>query len=311
MDTTGNARPSATATRPVVVGVDGSASSLAAAGYAAHLADLRAAPLDLICGFDMPAYGYTPIGAVDRYAVEDDSIRADIDTMLADTAKRLRGEFPGVPQISGRRRAGGGAAALIDESRRAAVTVVGCRGIGGFAELLLGSTSAQLATHAHGPVIVVRPPVPVPPGPEQPPVSLPPEGPIVVGVDRSPGAQAALRFAVEEARRRDATVIAVHAFPISRDESRDEVNRDDAAAQQIVSDAVSPWAHLPGITIETRTIASHNIAQTMIDTTRHAGLIVVGSRGFGGFAGLLLGSVSRALVHHAYRPVAVIHPTGQ
>lgn len=296
--------------RPVIVGVDGSPSSHAAAEYAAHLAELRGAPLQLVYGWEIPAYGYLPMGVADRYAVEDESTRSDIDALLAATVKQLCEDFPGLADVSARQVTGSGAAVLIEESRQAQLTVVGCRGLGGFAELLLGSVSAQLAAHAHGPVIVVRPPVPdVPQGPEQPPTPLSPDGPIVVGVDSSPGAQFALKFAVEEAHRRDVPIIAAYAFPIGRSESRDEVRRDEAAAEQVLFDAVSPWLHQPGITIETRTLATHNVEKSMIDESRLGGLTVVGSRGGGGFAGLLLGSVSRALVHHAHGPVAIIHPT--
>ncbi|NUR74442.1 MAG: universal stress protein [Hamadaea sp.] len=296
------------ARRPVVAGVDGSPASLAAARYAAHLAELRDAPLSLVYGLQIPAYGYLPIGVADRYAVDDQAMRADADTMLASVVKQLTEDHPAVGDISARAVSGGAAAVLLEESRHAQVTVVGCRGLGGFTELLLGSVSAQVAAHAHGPVVVVRPPITVGSGPEQPPMPPPLDGPIVVGVDSSTGAQIALKWAVEEARLRNAAIIAVYAFPIGRGEPYNEVRQDEAAAEQILFDAVSPWLHQPGVDIETRTIAAQNVEKAMIDQTIRAGLTVVGSRGGGGFAGLLLGSVSRALVHHAHGPVAVIHP---
>ncbi|MEV0272182.1 universal stress protein [Hamadaea sp. NPDC050747] len=299
---------SSTPVAPVVVGVDGSSSSLSAARYAAHLAELRDAPLSLVYGYEIPIYGYLPVAVADRYTVDDQAMRADAETMLASAVKQLKEDHPGLADISARVVTGGAAGVLLEESRHAQVTVVGCRGLGGFAELLVGSVSAQVATHAHGPVVVVRPPaVSVARGPEQPPLALPPDGPIVVGVDSSPGAQIALKWAVEEARRRDTSIIAVYAFPVGRDEPYFEVRQDEAVAEEILFDAVSPWRHQPGVDIETRTVAAQHVEKAMIDQTLGAGLTVVGSRGGGGFTGLLLGSVSRALVHHAHGPVAVIH----
>ncbi|MCP2329365.1 nucleotide-binding universal stress UspA family protein [Hamadaea flava] len=294
---------STTPVPPVVAGVDGSPSSLAAARYAAHLAELRDAPLSLVYGFEIPVYGYLPVAVADRYYLDDQAMRADAETMLAAVVKQLTDDHPGLADISARAVTGGGAAVLLEESRHAQLTVVGCRGLGGFTELLLGSVSAQVSAHAHGPVVVVRPPVTDGETPAEPV-----DGPIVVGVDSSPGAQIALKWAVDEARRRNTSIIAVYAFPIGRDEPYFEVRQDEAVAEQILFDAVSPWLHQPGVTIETRTVAAQHVEKAMIDQTIGAGLTVVGGRGGGGFTGLLLGSVSRALVHHAHGPVAVIHP---
>ncbi|WP_027341535.1 universal stress protein [Hamadaea tsunoensis] len=293
--------------KPVVAGVDGSAGGLAAARYAAHEAELRGAPLVLLAAYEIPMYGYFPTGM--GYLPDD---RPEIDEQLAALGKQLREEYPAVREISGRQVVGGAAGILIDESRRAQLTVVGCRGIGGFTELLLGSVSSQLIAHAESPVIVLRPPAAeVPPGPEQPPAPPAPDGPILVGVDGSPAGQTALRFAVDQARRRDVDLIALHVFPITATQTRDEVARAEAGARLVLADAVAPWAHEPGVRIQTRTLAAHNIQQAMIDAARTAGLIVVGSRGRGGFKGLLLGSVSQALVHHAVHPIAVIHADHQ
>jgi nucleotide-binding universal stress UspA family protein len=132
---------------------------------------------------------------------------------------------------------------------------------------------------------------------------------VVVGVDRSPGAKAALGFAVDEALARDVTLIAEHAYRRTTDRS-DRAEDDTALAEGLLADEVLPYARRhPQLKIEMRALESNNIEQTMIESTRDAGLAVVGRRGAGGFAGLLLGSVSRALVHHAYAPVAVVNPT--
>jgi nucleotide-binding universal stress UspA family protein len=289
--------------QPVLVGVDGSDASLAAARYAATAAEQRGAPLLLVTAYEVPMYGYVPVGA--GYVADD---RPEIDQQLAVLAKQLREEYPDLAEITARQVVGGAAGALIAESRHAQLTVVGCRGMGGFAELMLGSASSQLVAHGHGPVIVVRPPVPdVESSPDQVPVQPVLSGPIVVGVDGSPAGQVALAFAVEEAHRRGTDVVAMHAFGIPPSPTRDAVEQADIYAQQVLFDAVAPWAHEPGVSIETKTLAGRTVEQAMIDASYTAGLIVVGSRGRGGFTGLLLGSVSQALVHHGHCPVAVVH----
>ncbi|NUT34345.1 MAG: universal stress protein [Hamadaea sp.] len=285
--------------RPVVVGVDGSPSSLAAARFAAADAARRGAPLHLVYGYELPIYGYAPIGVISFPAAEEERFRADVETMLAGTAKQLHADFPELGRIEYELLSGGGATVLLEQSRTAALTVVGCRGVGGFAELLLGSVSAQVAAHAHGPVAVVRPPVgDVAPGPEQPVGAAAPLSPVVVGYDDSTPGKAALAFAVDEAKRRSARLILVNVCTPGAEK--------DAAT--MLAHAVADHAQ-GGIAVETRVVTADNVEKAMVEASADAGLIVVGSRGRGGFAGLLLGSVSRALVHHARRPVAVVHPT--
>lgn len=293
--------------RPVVVGVDGSPSSLAAAGFAADIAVRREAPLHLIYGYEVPTYGYLPIGAADRAIIDDGHVRQELDDILATTAKQIRQDHPKLTEVEAKVLTGSAAAVLIEASRTASVTVVGCRGVGGFMGLLLGSVSAQVSAHGHGPVIVVRPPVSdVPPGSEQP-AYHPPAGPIVVGVDQSLAARAAVHFAVDEALARDVTLIAVH---VHRVPAYREDEDGTVLAEGLLAERLLPYAHQHReLKVERRAIESANVEKSMIEATRDAGLVVVGCRGSGGFAGLLLGSVSRVLVHHAYAPVAVIHPS--
>jgi nucleotide-binding universal stress UspA family protein len=195
---------------------------------------------------------------------------------------------------------GGPATVLIEQSRAAQVVVVGSRGIGGFSELLIGSVSAQVAAHAHGPVIVVRPPVPDEtnaPGPEQPRHDLP-LGPVLVGFDGSVASLAALDFAVEEAVLREVPLIMAN---VDSHKPKD--------AEDLIADAARVWeAKYPELSIELRAVRGEHPGYTLTQMSRDAALTVVGCRGLGGFTGLLLGSVSGALVHHANGPVAVIHP---
>ncbi|MEV4410336.1 universal stress protein [Catellatospora sp. NPDC049609] len=330
-----------TSTRPVVVGVDGSPSSIAAASHAAAVAVRRQAPLHLLYCHVNPVWGYGTIAMADAY-FDDTETRAQIDRDLAQVVEQIRKEQPTLDEIDAQQVAQTPAAALIERSRTAAVTVVGSRGRGGFAELLLGSVSAQVAAHAHGPVIVVRPPVPdsaaepgtagdvvAEPGTAGDVVAGEPgaapvteaavSGPVVVGTDGSPAAQAALAFAAREAADREVPLVIVHVywpepwFGREGDDAERQAEAERTAedkAQRLLTDATRLLlADHPGLGIETRAVRSLNAEHTMVEASRGASLTVAGSRGRGGFAGLLLGSVSLTLTHHAHSPVGVVHAT--
>jgi nucleotide-binding universal stress UspA family protein len=286
--------------RQVVAGIDGSPSSLAALDYAAALAARRKAPLHLVHGFRRPMYSYDIIGLPLPSETTEDQAREQIHNVLSDLVFRLRHAHPQLVEVKAFQVDASPATALIEQSRTAQVAVVGSHGIGGFSELLIGSVSAQVAAHAHGPVIVVRPPVPdeiVAPGPEQPHHELP-LGPVLVGFDGSVASYAALEFAVEEAVQRDVPLIMTKVdFHRLKD------------AEDLLADEANVWAaKYPELSIELRAERGEHAGYTLIQMSRHAALTVVGCRGLGGFTGLLLGSVSRNLVHHAHGPVAVIHP---
>jgi nucleotide-binding universal stress UspA family protein len=280
--------------RPVVAGIDGSPSSLNALNYATALATRRKAPLHLVHGFQRPMYSYDIIGLPLPSETTEEQAREQVQNVLRDLVWRLRNEHPDLIAVKAVQIDAGPATALIDQSRTAEAVVVGSRGIGGFSELLVGSVSAQVAAHAHGPVIVVRPPVP---GPGQPQYELP-LGPVLVGFDGSPSALAALEFAVAEAALREVPLIMVNVY-----------DRRPQDGEEMLADAAAVWAAKhPQLSIEMRTSHGEHPAYSLVQMSRDAALTVVGCRGLGGFAGLLLGSVSRALVHHAHGPVAVIHP---
>jgi nucleotide-binding universal stress UspA family protein len=145
-------------------------------------------------------------------------------------------------------------------------------------------------------------------------------GLIVVGVDHSAGAEAALRFALEEARLRRATLRVVHAWqfgyigatglegalPAVGGEVDDVRRAAGAELEAIVAEAA---AGADGVEIEKR-IDQGTPAAVLIDESRHADLLVVGSRGHGGFASLLLGSVSQQCAQHAACPVVIVRDRG-
>jgi len=290
-------------TRPIVVGVDGSSGALVAAHYAAAVAERHGAPLILIHVFETLFYGYGPLAVAGSYAGADDRLREAAEHMLAHAVDAIGTAHLAV-KIDSRTETGVAAERLIDESQDALMTVVGSRGMGGFASLMLGSVSAQVATYGHGPVVVVRPPAD-------------PDGPVLVGFDGSEGADAALQFAVQEALSRKVPLVVANVYweepwGFHQPPAADPVVIARHRAERMITDALElPLEEHPELQYEIRIIHSLNPEHSLVAESAHAGLTVVGCRGRGGFAGLLLGSVSRTLIHHAAGPVAVIHPTDQ
>jgi nucleotide-binding universal stress UspA family protein len=193
---------------------------------------------------------------------------------------------------------------LLRAAEGADLLVVGARGIGGFRGLLLGSVSQQCAHHTPIPLVVVR----------EPEAGLDEHGRIVVAVDGSSTSLRALRWALDAARARKAPLTVVHAWrPImlaAIDYSAPIVDIDAfaTAGQKVVDDALAE-VDLSGLPapIE-RLVVEGAPARSILDAATDASLIVVGSRGRGGFAGLLLGSVSQHVITHAACPVVVVPP---
>jgi nucleotide-binding universal stress UspA family protein len=299
---------------PVVVGVDGSGESWRAIHAAAWEARVRQAPLVLAHGY--PADPYTWYGWAPMYVGPAYDPREAATAMVEETANEVRTAHPDL-DVSIDVQIGTGAHALIQASADASMVVVGSRGRGGFAGLSIGSTAAQTAAHAGGAVLVVRPidGEPVSDTDTQPPAVFP--RPVLVGVDGSSTSESAIAFAFEEAALRRVPLLAVYVWwllpthtlgpdlprPDGFDAAREEAHR-------MLAELMSGWAaKYPDVSLQLRPVQGMNPSHELVEASRDAGLVVVGSRGRGGFAGLLLGSVSRDLVGHAHCPVAVVHPS--
>jgi nucleotide-binding universal stress UspA family protein len=183
---------------------------------------------------------------------------------------------------------------LCDMSASADMVVLGYRGRGGLAGLLLGSVSAQVAAHARGPVIVVR-------GHWRPVPGYVPR-PVVVGADGSRASQPAVAFAFAEAALRDVPLLAVCALadtPAILGGARLlEADFEQALAK---CEADHP-------TVVVRRQVVHGAPRgALLDAAAGAQLLVVGARGRCGLRGMMLGSVSTAALHHSPCPVAVVH----
>lgn len=283
--------------RPILVGYDGSAGARAAARWAFDEGARTGQPVRLAYAFDWVngAAWIPPAPAVwpDELARRD--AQAVVDAAVTDAAPA----HPGL-EVTGVVLDGPAAVRLQEQSRHAAALVLGSRGHGGFGELLVGSTAVSLAAHAHCPVIVVRGRQP---RPDQAP------GPVVVGVDGSPGSELALGYAFERAADRGVPLRAVRTWmpPAHQWGPRDVDPAKITSAERSALDlALAPWREkYPDVPV-TGEVAAGSAARLLVDASRDAQLAVVGSRGRGGFRGLLLGSVSQQLLHHSYCPVAVI-----
>ena len=139
---------------------------------------------------------------------------------------------------------------------------------------------------------------------------------IVVGVDGSPASKAALSWALAEARLRGATLRAVHAWTVATPFAIDAppvllpslMEAAEKEAEQVLAEAVPEVAgEDPRVVIE-RSVVEGPAAQRLLEAAAGADLLVLGSRGHGGFHGLLLGSVSQQCAHHAPCPVVIVRP---
>jgi nucleotide-binding universal stress UspA family protein len=283
--------------RPILVGIDGSATALAAARWAAREAELRRAPLRLVNAFGwMPVHDEDDPNQIVPQA-RDDLLRA-AQGMLAAAAGQIAERAPDVA-VSTDVKTGAPPTLLVELSAGAQLAVIGHRGLGGFAGLLLGSVGSALAAHAACPVVVVR-------GADEPPG----DAPVVVGIDGSPHSDAALAFAVEAAVARRAPLRAVHAWlerdvQFAKNEPVDwhAVTKKEAG---LITERLTPWREkYPDLRVEP-ILTYDRSAHALIQNSGDAQLVVVGSRGRGGLAGMTLGSVSHALLHHAGCPVAVV-----
>jgi nucleotide-binding universal stress UspA family protein len=278
--------------RPVVVGVDGSVSSEQAVRWAAREARRRKAPLRVVQAVDptAPPHQYAVPGyGPDVHEIRTRAARAH----LQDAARAAAEEASGVT-VEQEIVDGFPIPRLLDESRSAQLVVIGDRGLGGVAGLLLGSVAVGLAARGACPVAVVRG------------RTSAIEGPVVVGVDGSPVSEAALEYAFDAADVRSAELVVVYAW---RDLLLDRATPLEAIEQQgraELAERLAGWGgKYPDVRVR-RVVVRDAPARTIVEQSAAAQLVVVGSHGRGSLGGLLLGSVSNAVLHRAECPVVVV-----
>lgn len=296
--------------RPVVVGHQGHESDHALR-WAVDEAQRRKVPLRLVRAYDdlaaLPPWGYPAVpGDVEQLRQD---LRADVTQDLAVTVDQVRADHP-LLDVAGEVVGGSASAALVLASAGAGIVVTGRRARHRWAAPL-GSVCVAVASHSDAPTVVV--PARSAPEDEVGPDLLDspvPPGHVVLGLDDSPECADAAGFAFDEAAARGVPLTVVHSWWFDSEFLITAVADEWSVAQpgeRVSLDAtLEPWQErYPQVELH-RVTARRDPAVALLDAARDAELLVVGSRGRGGFASLMLGSVSRRLLTHSSVPLAVV-----
>ncbi|MEO8517903.1 MAG: universal stress protein [Dermatophilaceae bacterium] len=282
----------------IVVGVDGSSTSDLALDWAVEEAERRALPLHIIHAF---SYGYPMTDVGIDYAIS--GLRQLADQVRKDAVARARRAGPGLV-ITWSEPASRPAPALLEASETADTLVLGARGMSAARGVFIGSVSVQVAAHASCPVVIVHDTA----------GCTGADDPVVVGVDGSEVSGTAIAYAYEQASSRGVGLTVVHAWWLD--------NAEEAAAaaiwtvdwatfakeeQALVAESLAGWEEkYPDVPVRRHSVRGLPV-EALVRQSKDACLVVVGTRGRGGFGGLLLGSVSQGVMHRAQCPVAIVH----
>lgn len=287
--------------RGVVVAVDGSPASNAAACWAARDAALRNVPLTMVHAVVTPTVTFPPVPYPDSLAVrlEDEGKRA-----VMHAAKIAEDSIPADRKVTINRELVYSAPvpALIKMSDEAELLVVGNSGRGLLARGVLGSVSSAVVRHANCPVAVIRDEDQLMPDPQN--------APVLVGIDGSPASELATAIAFDEASRRGVDLMALQAW--SDVAVLDVAGMDwasvEAEAERSLAENLAGWQErYPDVAVH-RLVVSDRPARQLVEKSETAQLVVVGSHGRVGLAGML-GSVSNAVLHSVRRPLIVARPS--
>jgi nucleotide-binding universal stress UspA family protein len=298
--------PSRVAQSGIVVGVDGSAESKVAVRWAARQATMRNLPLTLVTAIATPIFGSAaldwPAARLSHDVHECQKHQADNARQTLDEAIKVVEDIAqdiGRPEINSEVFYSEPVPTLVDLSKDAQMVVVGCRGQSALRRGLFGSVSTGLVHHADCPVAVIHD--------ELLSRMRLNRLPVVVGVDGSPASELATAIAFDEASRRGADLVALHAW-CDHDTSgmpSIEWSACQSTAQETLAERLAGWEErYPNVRVRRLVVWEHP-ARHLLEESESAQVVVVGSHGRGGYAGMLLGSVSTAVVHAARTPVIV------
>ncbi len=281
----------------IVVGVDGSAASRVAVDWAARDAAMRRVPLTLVhvlAEAGVQAWIEVPLPSAviaDEQANARKIMRDALGVVEATTGAELF-------CINQKIVSGQPIPTLADFTKDADMIVVGSRGLGKWGRRILGSVSGGLVQHAHCPVAVIHD--------EDPLIPHPAQAPVVVGIDGSPASEHATAIAFDEASRRGVDLVAVHTWSDAGYELPDvgwsEVQPEE---DMLLAERLAGWQErYPDVTVR-RVVRRDQPGRRLLEEAEQGQLLVVGSHGRGGFAGMLLGSVGSQVVQAARMPVIV------
>lgn len=278
----------------MVLAVDGSASSLGAARWGALTARLREMPVTIVTAVELPVPRTDSASLpTEAMALLRSKAERALDAALSQVREVLGPDHP----VDRRLWEGPPIPQLLAHSDRAAMLVLGVRGLGDAPESIAGSVASAVAAHARCPVAVIH-------GWSGTETGLG-SGPVVVGVDGSDECTPAVRLALVEAAARGVDVRAIHAGSDVPVAGEDGPTAD--GARTLLDRALDPWcaAH-PEVTVH-REVVRDRPVRHLIQAAQDAQLLVVGNRGRGGFDGMMAGSTSRALLHTAPCPLVIAH----
>ncbi|TQM32509.1 universal stress protein [Nocardia bhagyanarayanae] len=293
------------ASAAVVVGTDGSPAGSHAVAWAAQTAADRRRRLIIIHGYDLAATRAV-LGSADVFVPSVVETLRDHGQQALDSAERIARENHPVLEVVTELSDRNPAELLIELSSTAHLVVLGATpGVGSFAHL--GSTLLAVASQGKGRIVVARHD-----GIKR---QVRRSGPVVVGVDGSPIGEPAIEAAFDEACERGAELVVVHAWSdLSEGQFagtsylRIPIAELETAEHALLSERLAGWQEkYPTVAVSRRVYLS-GARKQLIEWSKSAQLVVVGSRGRGGFRGMLLGSTSNHLVQHAHCPVMVVHP---
>jgi len=280
----------------ILVGVDGSPDSEAAIRWATREAILHEQPVKLLHAIP-PVVVTWPVAYLETSYLEaqEANAREIIENAQQLVQKIAADSGASAPKIQTKICNLGAPSAMVSESRDAYMSVCGSRGLGAIGRALLGSVSGGLLHHGQGPIVVV---------PAE--ATVDEKAPVLLGIDGSPASEEATALAFDEASRRGADVLALHAWSDVVYPALGGWQGYEEEAQALLAERLAGWRErYPDVTVHRRVVCDQP-AKWLIDLSEDAQLVVVGSHGRGGFKGLLLGSVVSKVVQLSPLPVVVV-----
>jgi nucleotide-binding universal stress UspA family protein len=277
----------------IVVGTDGSPTANSAVTWAAAEAVRYQRSLHLVCVQEPWPVGAYGLGGYPPVEVDEDRISRG--KAFLEQGRRLAAEGHPDLQVTTELTQGSLVSVLREVADQRSELVLGHRGEGRFTELLLGSVALRVAGHTTSPVVIVRG------------GGGPVHGEVVVGVDLDEPMDAPLDYAFEAARRRGATLKAMHAWTVTDGYTTEGMGMSGSVnPTHRLIELLAPWhQRYPEVKVVEEVVADHAVA-ALTKASSEADLLVVGSHGRGALGSILLGSVGHGVLHHADCPVAVV-----